>query len=274
MFNSFLQSVSNIIGGEFKDKEIYSFYGSANVGKSTYLVGEVINAIKQGYRVAWVDTEGGFTGIWDRFSKSYKNRFGVSDKEIKDKFNYVKVLTPEELARYFGVDYEINFGKGNKVAIRLKGFLSKPDDTIYELYGRKRGKVLVVIDSFSSPFKLSFSTNVENFSGRADAQSITMMGLMRFMDRTSAITILTHHSSLNPSNPYQVVGGVRGGNTVLYYSKYLIDVEMPRKKALSDYRSLHGVRTPIAKAWTLKEWVKIDDEGYHDSSEDEVMNLG
>jgi len=274
MFKSFLQSVEDIIGGEFREKEIYSFYGMANVGKTTYLIGEVINAIKQGYRVAWIDTEGGFTGIWSRFSGVYKSRFGVDDKSVEDNFYYVKLLTPEALAKYLGVDYEINYGKGNKVAIKLKGFLSKPDGTLYEVYGKKRGKVLVVVDSFSSPFKLNFSTNVENFSGRADAQSMTIMGIMKFMDKTSATVILTHHSSLNPSNPYQVVGGVRGGNTILYYSKYMIDVEMPRKKALSDYRSLYGVRTPVAKAWTMKKWVKIDEQGYHDSNEEEVMEIG
>lgn len=254
--------------GEFKGKEVYSIYGLASVGKTLYLIGEAINALKNGYRVIWIDTEGGFDGLWENFKNRYAKRFGYDFKNFEENWEYRRILTAEELAKYLGIDIEVDYDKG-KTEVSIKGF-SEKEDTIYEKFGKKRDNVLIILDSFSSPFKMGFTTKVQDFSARADTQSIIMMAVMKFMDKTNAILLASHHSSLNPTNPYQTVGNVRGGNTVLYYSKYVIDFEIPKKKVLGDFRKLYAVRTSLSKNWELTTWVKITDDGYVDSSQEEV----
>lgn len=267
MVKSYLQSVNDIVG-EFRGREVYSIYGSASVGKSIYLMGEGINALKAGLRVVWIDTEGGFDGLWNKFKDKYAARFQYDFKGFDDNWEYHRVLTPEEFIRYLGIDIEVNYDK-SKIEIAIKKFI-EGQDTIYEKFGRKRDNLMVIVDSFSSPFKLGFTTNVQNFGARADAQGIAMMAAMKFMEKTNAILLASHHSSLNPTNPYQQVGNIRGGNTILYYSKHILDFEKPKKKVLDSFRKVYGVRTSIAKDWELMKWVKITEDGYVDSTEEEM----
>ncbi len=265
---SYLKNVEDIFG-EFKGKEVYSFYGLASIGKTLYLIGEAVNALANGVRVIWIDTEGGWEGIWDNFAPKYAKRFNYDMSKLDELFEYKRVLSVEELAAYLGMEVEIEYG--GKIKATLKKMMTKEDNTIYEKFGKKRDKVMIILDSFSSPFKMQFTTGVEQFSSRADVQSIIMMGLMRFMEKTNAILLASHHSSFNPTNVWQQTGNIRGGNTVLYYSKHVIDFEKPKKKALDNFRKIYGVRTSKAKNWEKEGWLQIKDDGYYDATEDDAV---
>ena len=183
MFTSYLKTIESIVG-PYTEEEVYSIYADPNTGKTVLLLGEVFNAISQGQRVVWIDTEGGHEGMFKQFGPSYAKRFGVDINKLEDKYEYIQLLTAQELINYFGVDAEILYDK--KISVLMKGFKTKPDGTIYENWGKKKGNLVIIIDSFSSPFRLGFSTKVENFSARADAQGVLVYGLLRFMRQTSA----------------------------------------------------------------------------------------
>ncbi len=270
MFKSYLNGITDMVG-DFAPKEIYSIYAAPNVGKTIYLIGEAINALNQGQRVIWIDTEGGFDNMWSKFAPIYAQRFNYNLANLDQNYEYYRVITPQELSALFGFNIDVEYDK--KISTKITSINKKSEGTLYEHWGNKKKDLLIILDSFSSPFKLGFSMAVENFSARADAQSIIFMGIMQFMEKTSATVIMSHHSSMNPTNPYEQVGKVRGGTTVMYYSKYILDFEAQKRKALSDYRHVFAVRTSKAKSWELSRWFKIDGNGYNDASDAEVTEL-
>lgn len=92
MVQSFLKGINDLIGGEFYEKEVYSIYGVPSVGKSVYLMEEVANFLNQGYRVIWIDTEGGFRGNWSVWTPVFISKFPNMKPE---NFHYEKVLDLE-----------------------------------------------------------------------------------------------------------------------------------------------------------------------------------
>lgn len=269
MLESYLNGINTMNGGGFEEKEIYALYGEANIGKTSYLIGEAVNMMNNGIRVVWIDTEGGFTGVWNKWYPVYVQRL-VARFKLDDLFLYKRVLSVEEFCHFMGYDVTVDYGK-SKISVILNGEAKKEEGTVYEKYGRMRGKLAVIVDSFSSPIKLQFSSAVQNFSGRADAESVMLMTLMKFMEKTSAFTIITNHESKNPTDEYHPLGSMRGGATLKYYSKHIMYFQKPLKKAWQDYRKVSAVRTPVAKDWQLFSWFKIDGAtGYNDITAEEV----
>ncbi|MEM0143003.1 MAG: hypothetical protein QXL94_03510 [Candidatus Parvarchaeum sp.] len=270
---SYLNGINGLISGEgFEEKEIYALYGEANVGKTSYLIGEVVNLMNNGYRVAWIDTEGGFNGVWGQWYNIYKKRMNATF-DLEKQFIYKRVIGVEDFCKYMGIDMSVEYGD-NKVSVTMTTSSKKAkdatEDTLINKYGKLRGKVAVIVDSFSAPIKLEFSSAVQNFSGRADAESIMMLSLFKFMEKTSAFTILTSHESRNPTDVYHPNGVMRGGATLKYFSKHILYYQKPQKKAWSNFRKVTAVRTPIAADWSRFAWFKIDDEGYHDETAETV----
>ncbi|MEM0142477.1 MAG: hypothetical protein QXL94_00785 [Candidatus Parvarchaeum sp.] len=271
MYKSFLNGVSSMLsGGEFDEKEVYAMYGEPNVGKTSYLIGEAINLMSQGVRIIWVDTEGGFSGVWSKWSSIYLARFGNKIK-LDDLFEYKRVLSVEDFAAYFGYKLDIMYDK-NKVSVNLGGEIEKKDaENVYTKYGRYKGKVAVIVDSFSSPIRLQFSSNVQNFAGRSDAESAMVLSLMKFMEKVGAFVIITNHETKNPTDVYHPVGSMRGGATLKYYSKHIFYWQGMRRAALKNFRKVVAMRTPIAPEGELSAWVKIDGNGgYLDSNQGEI----
>ena len=265
MVKSFLNGINNLIGGEFLEKEIYSIYGVASVGKSVYLIGEALNLIANGWRVVWIDTEGGFQGNFNVWEPIYEKRFG---KINLDNFHYYRVLSVEEFCELFGMQVKVDYGD-SKMEVTPTSVNEKLSE-LYEKYGRLRGKVAVIVDSMSSPIRLQFTSKVQNFSGRADAESLMLLNLIKFAEKTNAFVLLSNHESKNPTDNYLPQGSLRGGSTLKYYSKYILQFVKPMKKAWGDFRQVIAVRTPIARDNELSEWIKLTSNGYEDSSIQEV----
>jgi RecA/RadA recombinase len=271
MIESYLSGINKLIGKGYEEQEIYALYGEPNVGKTTFLIGEIASLISKGYRVVWIDTEGGFKGVWEKWFPLYKTKYGLKDSD-DDKFLYHKAFTVEEFVKYLGYNISVEYDK-NKINVSLGGKVDEKE-TIYEKFGKLKGKVAVVVDSFSSPIKLQFTGNVQNFSGRADAESIMLYGLMQYMEKTNAFSIITNHSSKNPTDIFHNNPTMRGGKTIQYYSKHILYWEKPLRKTWADYRKVTAVRTPIARDWELFSWIKINGTaGMSDSSEAELESI-
>ena len=84
--------------------------------------------------------------------------------------------------------------------------------------------------------------------------------------------MLTSHETKNPTDIYHQNGTMRGGATLKYFSKHITYFQKPLKKVWSNYRKLTAVRTPIAADWEKFTWVKIDDNGFQDITNEEVEN--
>jgi RecA/RadA recombinase len=267
VYNSYLKGIDELNGGGYEEKEVYALYGEPNVGKTTFLIGEAVSLMENGVRVIWVDTEGGWQGVWNAWFSKYEKRFGSSIK-LDNMFTYKRVLSVEEFCKYFGFGVSVSYDK-NKIGVTLAGELKGHDldGSAYEKFGRVKGKLAIIVDSFTSPIKLQFSTSVQNFSGRADAESSMLYTLLRFMEKTNAFTIITNHESKNPTDIYHSNASMRGGNTLKYYSKHIFYFSRPMKKAWRDFRKVVAVRTPIAPEWEKFVWTHIDENGYHDSDE-------
>ena len=260
---SFSENIAKLVG-EYKEKEIYSYYAVPNAGKTLFLLQEASNLTKAGIRVLWLDTEGGFAGM-----EEWKKKFGL----VADKFFYYQFFDYEELMKFLGFDVSVEYGKG-KVEVSMNGRVKKEDKTIYaEGFGRLKGDTAIFLDSLTSLFRLKFSDSTQNFPARATATGFLVYALLYLASKTNAIVITSNHASLNPTNPYTNLGLIRGGNTVSYYSKYIIYIEKPRKRALEDYRKFWGVRLPNAREWEKAVWLKIDNSGFKDVSDDEVKNV-
>jgi len=272
MLKSFLNGINDLIGSEgFREQEVYSIYGAPSVGKSVYLIGEAMNFLKNGWRVVWLDTEGGFHGNWGNWSPVYEKRFDVSFSKFADNFFYQRVLSFEEFCALFGMQVEVVYGE-SKMEITVKKGFDEKDSAIYDKFGRMKGKMLVVVDSFSSPIKLQFTSKVQNFSARADAESLMLFNVIRFMEKVNATVLLSNHESKNPTDIYHQTAKLRGGDTLKYYSKYICHIEKPLKKAWQNYRHITAIRTPIAPDNTLARWLSLSDTGYTDVSESDVEN--
>ena len=75
MVGSYLNGIKDLVGGDFREKEIYSIYGLPSVGKSLYMIEEAFNLLNNKYRVIWIDTEGGYNGLYETFKSKFESKY-------------------------------------------------------------------------------------------------------------------------------------------------------------------------------------------------------
>ncbi|MEM4104701.1 MAG: AAA family ATPase [Thermoplasmatales archaeon] len=264
MIPSFSSGVNSLIGGGYKENIIYSLYGLPNTGKTLFVIQEIGNFLKNKYRVLWIDTEGGGQAMIDAWAGKF---FDIKNENLY----YNEFLVYEDVMRYLGYEVEVLTDK-KKTEVNMVGEIKK-DIGVNETFGRLKNNTAIVVDSITSLFRLRFSDSSQNFSARATATGYLIFALEKLAKKTNAVLLFTHHASLNPTNPYQTLGVMRGGNTLMYYSKYILYIEKSRKKLLSDYRKIYGVRLPDSKEWEKTAWLKITDNGYVDVPESEILAL-
>ncbi len=262
-----LKGIAEMFNGDYLASELYSIYATPSSGKTLFLIGEAVQAIKNGYRVLWLDTEGGFDGLWNYWRPIYDKRF---DGKYNDSaFFYKRFSKFEDMMAYLGESVEFDFTK-SKTEMIYHGKIKKGTPTVYDDFGRLKGKTLIIIDSLTNIFRHHLVTSTQNFPVRADATGMLISTLILLAARVEAPVIATNHASLNPTDRYQAHADMRGGNTLYYSSKYIVLLDRPRKKVLQSFRHIWAVRTPIAQDWAIDRWVKITNDGYIDSSEEEI----
>jgi len=251
--------------GEYED--IVFIYGLPNVGKSLFLLQESYYQLSQGYSVLWIDTEGGIDEMMKVWSDKLKKRYGVK-KDIR----VVKIRSFSSFMKYLGKNVEVSASNKGKITIQLKGESKKKDGI--RIFDVVRDKTLVVVDSFTAPFRLAIPSSTENLPARSDAYALAVESLFRLMDsRDDVVVMMSVHSSFTPTNPFEVKHGYVGGMVLKYFSKRIMFIEKPRKNKLSDYRKLWFMRSPRCKEWGEYSWMKITDEGYIEVDEKEVEEV-
>lgn len=261
----FLKNLSefwgNYISGEF-----YALYSIPSVGKSLLLYEEAFNLMGQGYDVFWLDSETGFRGMEQAWKDKFEKKFNAN---YADKFHYYKVRSFVELNQLLGNSIDLDINKNGKIEVVLLKKDIKVEETIYpDLKGKKH--VAFVLDSFTMIFQEQFNSSTMNFPARADASGFLFMSFNKLLSKTNGFMLFTHHASVNPINMFNEHDKVRGGDTVLYYTKYITYLDVPKKHTMQDFRKLCSVRSPFFQDWSQFRWTRIDDEGYHDSNDEEA----
>lgn len=268
MVESYLKSIGFLLGKEFRPVEIYSLYAEPNTGKTLYLMGEIINAIKNGYRVLWIDTEGGFDGLWERWFPVLDSR--LEGKFVKENLSYVRLNSYEDAMMFLGRKISLKYGKEKTELLYIKDLDTKELNPIYNSFSKKRGNTMIVMDSLTNLMRMSIPTSMQNFPVRADATAILINSINLLADRTDAPIIITNHASKNPADIYHGMSRIRGGSTLVYNSKYIVYMQKPMKKVLEDYRKIWAVRSPLFKEWGESRWVKITGNGFEDVTAEEI----
>ena len=237
---SFLNNINELIG-EYRPEEFYSIYARPSSGKSLYLLEESANLISQGAKILYLNTETGFSGLFDMWKEKIEQKFGI--KFTESNFVVFNIASIIELMKLLAMPIVIEVGKGGKETVYLDSVnkITKDVDTLYKHVHYKNNPV-VILDSFSTLIRESFTTAVENFSGRADATGLVFAAFRRFMNKTGSFVFMTHHASVDPINMFHSKDKMRGGFVIAYYSKYILYYEQQAKNTMKDFRRIWGVR--------------------------------
>lgn len=259
MFGSSLEGINELLNGGYDKENIVSLYASAGVGKTLLLIQEGYNIAKNNKcKVLFIDTEGGARRFLDEWESVFPG--------IKDKFIIVTKRRVSLLMEYFGVEIKIE-RKGEKTVVNKIGEIPFKKTDIYS--DIKKNKVgIVFVDSITAPFR-EFGSTTQNFPARADCCGMLYVAMIDVIDGLGVSMINTHHSSLNPTNPF-ATANIRGGDVVAYYSKIIMFMERPKSKKARDFRKVHLVRYPNKASWKEMKLLKYTDEGIRDSNREEL----
>ncbi len=269
---SYLKNMRELVGESFLPTELYSFFAMPNCGKTVYLIGEVINLMhNDDVRVLWIDTEGGFKDMWTIWRDRFMTRFGMKSFN-ENNFYYKRTYSYPEIMEFLGKSVEMDFSS-NKSTLYFHGNVKKGTPNVYDDFGKKRDKTLIVLDSMTNVFNMGLVTNTQNFPIRSDATGLLINALYELSDKVNAPIFISNHASLNPTNPYEVHPHLKGGSMMYYSSKYVTLIEKPKKKVLEDIRKVYAVRSPYHKEWSKYVWLKLSENGYEDVTEAEIDEI-
>ena len=147
----------------------------------------------------------------------------------------------------------------------------KNGEKIYSESGECRYSALV-LDSISAIVKY-FPAAQQNFPARAYFIGMVYEGLNYMTAKYPKLIAFTvNHSSINPAD-YIPKERILGGSAIEYNSKIKIQIEKKDGKHTNHIRKLVLVRFFNVKPNTRYVYVALDDNGFHDISEAEVMEL-
>ncbi|RKY98978.1 MAG: hypothetical protein DRQ10_06850, partial [Candidatus Hydrothermota bacterium] len=116
----------NSIFGGYAHSELTAIYGVPMAGKSLFLLQEAYYFLSQGYRVIWVDTEGGIKQMHSAWADKLRSRFQVPNRKH---INFFIIRSPIRFMQFLtGYDIHIEYGK--KTGLTIKGRLKKKDNDL------------------------------------------------------------------------------------------------------------------------------------------------
>lgn len=197
--------LDELLGGGFENDVITTIYGPAGSGKTNICVLAAVNVAKQGGKVIFVDTEGGFS------AERAKQICGEDTQEVLDRIFFFRPTTFEEQQEAFEKMKEI------------------VDDSVK----------LIVIDTISMLYRLERGTNEEPFS--ANIELSKQIAFLTQIARKSNIPVLiANQVYADFENPIGVK--IVGGDILKYGSKCLIEMQAGhngvRKAILIKHRAL------------------------------------
>jgi len=251
-YHSSLPELDEVFGASYNSDVIVSIHGKPGVGKSLFALWECGNVVKQGGCFLYVDTEGGFKSMAEKWWPVLSKSLGVKDGGFVE-----TCKTLERLHEFLGYRTEIVWVK-DKLEFRIRESLEKPE---IDEFIKANNVTFVVVDSVSMPVATAINEEQQNRPARFTATALIMGKLAELQERYGVCVLTIHHSSWNPANPYETFAQMRGGKIVHHFSKHVLYMDMRGKNELRNFRRLWIGRAEDTGKWGDVVFFSISDKG-------------
>jgi len=163
--------LSDILKGNIERKTITQIYGPPGVGKTNLAIVSMVNFVRKGYKIAYVDTEGGL---------SVERIEQVSGEDFEKVLNNLIIYEPE------------TFEEQSRILEKL-------------FYIEKIG--LVVIDGISSLYRLELSDDVHRNTLLNRILGKQILTLLKIAKKKNVAVLLTNQIS-DTYNGVKPIGGI------------------------------------------------------------------
>jgi len=269
-FPSSLETINKLFDSDaYNSYQINAIYGKPKVGKTLLAIQESAYLASKGYNVLFLDTEGSIIPMLIKWVPVFEKRFG----ERKGKIYVESKKSVETLLDYLGYKVALSYKMSDK-----KKQVGKLEFRVIQNTENKLAKDIeekkinfIILDSLTSPLR-SFTKERQNFPSRADCMAFILRELITAQENYNVGVLITQHAVFDPSNPYDTLAEMAGGIVAHHYCKRLIYIDARSAKELKDYRRLWLVRSENAAAWSNAGVVRIDDTGYHDVLDKDIIS--
>lgn len=220
------QIIDGMLGGGVPYSIVTGIYGIPMAGKSIFCYQMICaNLAHNKFKTLYIDTEGIRQKDVRNVLNKFAPRFGITHQDIKDRFDFMTTLGNTQLKSYQMI-FKL-FGKIPKLEKSKGGSKVTPnfDITTPILDDKKLAEYsMIVIDSFSKPFKDGVVTVTQNLPARATLQE-QLFGLLSDVAVKHNIAIMiNHHTTRNPTTPFAYdYGNPTGGDSIIYNTKYVLN---------------------------------------------------
>lgn len=264
-----LQAVFDLIEN-FNPTAIHSVYASSQSAKTLLALNlAYLYSHRTGKNVLGYDTEGGLDEFVKRWDTILRKRYPNAKKIfVRLKRNWKLILADH------GKDCEMR--KSEKTGKTDIAVMSEKDIGSSELskFITANNVGFIFYDSISAPIK-GLGSGAENFPARASIAQIWLSSMQDMIDFHNIIVWCNHHSSKNPTAPFQPET-MYGGSPMHYWSKvqiyikrFLTPTGTPVKGA-ENFRRLYLMRFFDLEPKTKESLFKITDNGIVDTTEEEL----
>ncbi len=252
---------------------ILGVYGESMAGKTIMALQISAYMVSKGYKVLYIDTEGGVADIAKAWMSVFQKRFGITDEDLEKRFLLAKVLDLVEFFELLKKKVKIDI-KNSKVEVTINDIPEKElkNKLTFESLIREEKIDMVVLDSMSSLFRV-IPSNPQNFPARADLEAQLFYELIKLQDKRNIFMMVLHQSSQNPM-AFDSRQELRGGMVVKYFTKRIIYIDKSQKKKYEQaYRRIWVIRAEDEASWGKCAIVKITNNGYEDLSAKEALEI-
>jgi RecA/RadA recombinase len=293
---SSIEGLNEVYGGFlYNSDEIVAIYGKPQVGKTLFCLQE---AVASGKNVLYIDTEGGFKGMAQKWYDIFRERF-----KAKGSIFLESCRTLDALTEFFGFKTRVVFKvaddekekeeKGDKKEKKVpntveekvamlkaaerkqlneKGkmefrVIERYENALVDGWIKEKNIGFVILDSISAPIRVLMPEERQNLPARATAMALLMGKLVSLQHKYNVCVLVTNHASFDPTDMYSnrdsTSPTMRGGISVHHFSKRIIYMDERRGKDYRDYRRLWIMRIEDEPRAGAVVGVKIDDAGFH-----------
>lgn len=251
---SSIPEIGSMMIGYIKGVPI-AFFGAGEAGKSILMLQEAICvAAQMNKNVLLIGTEGAEDVFVDLWLPAFKQRFNF--------LGHVSVIsteTVEDLLKKFGRQIEIKVSDKGKADIIVTGACK--NEIVEKIIKDNIG--VVVLDSFTMPFRTEFAGGRMNFAGRADAECLIFGELRRISHTKNLVVLMSHHATMDPTNPY-AKPALTGGKNIIHNFKVALYVERSKSPNVEKMcmRRIYLARFFNRPAWRDKRKITLTDTGF------------
>lgn len=269
-FPSSLDVVNDLYGDyAYDSNQISALYGKPSVGKTLFSIQEAIYLSSKGYNILFIDTEGSLIPMLRKWVPVLEERFGkrVGRIYVESKKSIETLM--EALGYRVVLEYKMADKKKQKGKLEFKVLESIPSKIEKLILDKKID--FLILDSLTSPLR-SFTKEQQNFPARSDCIAFILREFVRLQEEYNIGVLVTHHATFNPSNPYETMADASGGVVVHYYCKRFSYLDKRDAAAYKNYRRFWLVRGENAPEWSRAVVTEINDTGYHDVKDENIIS--